>query len=167
MPTYKSLILILTIGLMTVGAATADVTKADQKYSAMDASKVATITKMYQQDIDDQGMSNPVVLQQYANADLQAAMMLEQAYFDKNQMPCNVDYDVLWDSQDPDYTQDKKFSMTKQGLVQVSLAQGSDIYYELSCADNKSDGSTDCQVADVSLNENGKTLRKHLIETCR
>ena len=166
MPLYKSLILLLILGLTTVGSAIADTTKTDQEYSAMDASKVATITKMYQQDIDDQGMSNPVVLQQYANADLQAAMMLAQAYFDKNQMPCNVDYDVLWDSQDPDYTQDKKISMTEQGLVQVSLAQGSDIYYELSCADN-SDGSTDCKVADVSLNENGKTLRKHLIETCR
>ncbi|MBI0426468.1 hypothetical protein [Psychrobacter sp. NG27] len=168
MPTYKSLTLTLTIALTTVGTATADVATADQKQSGMEAMKIVTISKMYQQDIDEQGMSNPVVLQQYANTELQAAMALEQAYFDKNQMSCNVDYDVLWDSQDPDYTQDKKLSMTEQDLVQVSLAQGSDIYYELSCADNSnSDGSTDCQVADVSLNEHGKTLRKYLIETCR
>lgn len=95
MPTYKSLTLLLTIGLMTVGNATADVTKVDQKQATMAVMKVATITKMYQQDIDDQGMSNPVVLQQYADADLQAVMQ--------------IDYDVLWDSQDPDYTQDKSF----------------------------------------------------------
>ncbi|MBH0006608.1 hypothetical protein [Psychrobacter sp. SWN149] len=163
MPTYKSLTLILTIGLTTAGTATADVAKADQKQSAMEAMKIATISKMYQQDIDEQGMSNPAVLQQYANTELQAAMTLEQAYFDKNQMSCNVDYDVLWDSQDPDYTQDKKLSITEQGLVQVSLAQGSDIYYELSCDDN----DKDCQIADVILDDDGKTLRKHLLEACR
>ncbi|MDN3453132.1 MULTISPECIES: hypothetical protein [unclassified Psychrobacter] len=164
MPTYKSLTLLLTIGLMTVGNATADVSKVDQKQNAMANIKIATITKMYQQDIDDQGMSNPVVLQQYADTDLKAAMQLEQAYFDKNQMSCNIDYDVLWNSQDPNYTQDKKFSITEQGLVQVSLAQGSDIYYELSCDD--SDNAA-CQVADVILDKDGKTLRKHLLKACR
>ena len=146
MPTYKSLILLSTIALTTVGTATADVTKAFQKQAAVADMKITTITKMYQQDIDDQGMSNPIVLQQYANADLQAAMQLEQDYFDKNQTSCNVDYDVLWDSQDPDYTQDKKFSMTDKGLVKVSLAQGSNIYYDLTCNDKY------CQIADVSLN---------------
>ena len=163
MPTYKSLTLLLTIGLMPVGHAIADVSKVDQKQNAMADIKIATITKMYQQDIDDQGMSNPVVLQQYADADLQAAMQLEQAYFDKTQTSCNIDYDVLWNSQDPDYTQDKKFSITAQGLVQVSLAQGSDVYYELSCDNN----DKTCQVADVVLDQDGKTLRKHLLETCR
>ena len=165
MPTYKSLIFLLTIGLMPVGSATADVTKSDQKQAVMAAMKIATIKKMYQQDADDQGLSNPAVLQQYANADLQAAMQLEQDYFDKNQTSCNIDYDVLWDSQDPDYTQDKKFSMTEQGLVQVSLAQGSDIYYELSCDAN--DKRADCQVADVILDDDGRTLRRYLQETCR
>ncbi|MGE6245963.1 hypothetical protein ACQKCF_08190 [Psychrobacter proteolyticus] len=163
MPTYKSLTLLLTIGLMPVGHAIADVSKVDQKQNDMANIKIATITKMYQQDIDDQGMSNPVVLQQYADTDLQAAMQLEQAYFDKTQMSCNIDYDVLWNSQDPDYTQDKKFSITDQGLVQVSLAQGSDVYYELSCNDN----DKDCQVADVVLDQGGETLRQHLLETCR
>jgi hypothetical protein len=163
MPTYKSLTLLLTIGLMPVGHAIADVSKVDQKQNAMADIKIATITEMYQQDIDDQGMSNRVVLQQYADADLQAAMQLEQAYFDKTQTSCNIDYDVLWNSQDPDYTQDKKFSITDQGLVQVSLAQGSDIYYELSCDDN----DKTCQVADVVLDQDDKTLRQHLLETCR
>ena len=148
---------------MPVGHAIADLSKVDQKQNAIANIKIATITKMYQQDIDDQGMSHPVVLQQYADADLQAAMQLEQAYFDKTQTSCNIDYDVLWSSQDPDYTQDKKFSITAQGLVQVSLAQGSDVYYELSCDDN----DKNCQVADVVLDQNDKTLRKHLLETCR
>ena len=163
MPTYKSLTLLLTIGLMPVGHAIADVSKVDQKQNAIANIKIATITKMYQQDIDDQGMSHPVVLQQYADADLQAAMQLEQAYFDKTQTSCNIDYDVLWNSQDPDYTQDKKFSIIAQGLVQVSLAQGSDIYYELSCDDS----DKTCQVADMVLDQDGKMLRQHLLETCR
>ena len=59
-------------------------------------------------------------------------------------------------------TQDKKFSITGQGLVQVSLAQGSDVYYELSCDDN----DKTCQVADVVLDQDGKTLRQHLLENC-
>ena len=148
---------------MTVGHAIADVSTVDQKQNAMADIKIATITKMYQQDIDDQGMSHPVVLQQYADADLQAAMQLEQEYFDKTQTSCNIDYDVLWNSQDPDYTQDKKFSIIAQGLVQVSLAQGSDIYYELSCDDS----DKTCQVADMVLDQDGKMLRQHLLETCR
>ncbi|MGM8900691.1 hypothetical protein ACS8FC_18905, partial [Psychrobacter sp. 1Y4] len=74
MPAYKSLILLSTIALTTVGTATANVTKASQKQAAVADMKITTITKMYQQDIDDQGMSNPVVLQQYANVDLLAAM---------------------------------------------------------------------------------------------
>ena len=162
MPTYKSLTLLLTTGLMPIGNATADVTNISPKQAAM---KIATITKMYQQDIRDEGMSNPAVLQQYANEDLQAAMQLEQDYFDKHQMSCNIDYDVLWNSQDPDYTQDKKISMTEQGLVQVSLAQGSDIYYKLTC--DSADKNGECQIADVTLNEDGGTLSQHLLEACR
>lgn len=158
MPTYHSLPLILTMGLVATSPVVADVTKPAQ---AIDAMKIATVTKMYQQDISNEGMDNPVVLQQYANQDLQSAMQLEQDYFDKHQMSCNVGYDVLWDAQDPDYSQDKKFSINDKGLVQVSLAQGSDIYYDLACEGD------DCQVADVILNEDGKSLRQHFIETCR
>ncbi len=160
MSTYRTLTLLSIIGLTTVGSAIADVKQIDDTRAAM---KIAAITKMYKQDIDDEGMSNPTVLQQYADDDLQAAIQLEQDYFDKHQMSCNVDYDVLWNAQDPDYTQDKKFSVTDKGLVHVSLAQGSDIYYELSCDDK----SANCQVADVILNKDGDTLRNHLLETCR
>lgn len=158
MPTYHSLPLILALGLVATSPVVADVTEPSQ---AVNTLKIATVTKMYQQDISNEGMDNPVVLQQYANQELQSAMQLEQDYFDKNQMSCNVDYDVMWDAQDPDYTQDKKFSMTQQGFVQVSLAQGSEIYYDLSCDSN------DCQVSDVILNEDGKSLRQHFLETCR
>jgi hypothetical protein len=157
MPTYKILTL-LTIGLIAIKSSLAHAIEPLQTNAAME---IATVTKMYEQDISTEGMDNPVVLQQYANQDLQSAMQLEQDYFDENQLSCNIDYDVLWDSQDPDYTQDKKFSMTNQGLVQVSLAQGSNIYYDLSC-----DGDG-CQVADVILDENGKSLRQHFLESCR
>lgn len=161
MQTYYSLPLLLTMGLVATSPVVADVTKPSQ---TSDAIKIETITKMYQQDVSNEGMDNPVVLQQYANQDLKAAMQIEQDYFDKAQMSCHVGYDVLWDAQDPDYKQDKQFSLTEKGLVQVSLAQGSNVYYELSCDVN---GITDCQVADVILDEDGKSLRKHLLETCR
>ena len=161
MPTHYSLTL-LAMGLIATNSAIADIAESTQTYAAI---KIATISNMYQQDVNNQGMDNPVVLQQYADPDLQAAMQIEQDYFDREQISCHVDYDVLWDSQDPDYTQDKQFSMTDQGLVQVSLAHGSNVYYELSC--NGTDDDADCRVADVILDEDGKSLRKHLLETCR
>lgn len=161
MPTHYSLTL-LAMGLIATNSAIADIAESTQTYAAI---KIATISNMYQQDVSNQGMDNPVVLQQYADPDLQAAMQIEQDYFDKEQISCHVDYDVLWDSQDPDYAQDKQFSMTDQGLVQVSLAHGSNVYYELSC--NGTDDDANCRVADVILDEDGKSLRKHLLETCR
>mgnify|MGYP003602846962 CR=1 FL=1 len=161
MPTHYSLTL-LAMGLIATNSAIADIAESTQTYAAI---KIATISNMYQQDVSNQGMDNPVVLQQYADPDLQAAMQIEQDYFDREQISCHVDYDVLWDSQDPDYAQDKQFSMTDQGLVQVSLAHGSNVYYELSC--NGTDDDANCRVADVILDEDGKSLRKHLLETCR
>lgn len=158
MTTYHSLTLLLIMGLAVTYPAMANSSEPAQTLTAM---KIATITKMYQQDVDNEGMNNPTVWQQYANQDLQSAIQLEQNYFNQTQMSCHVDYDVLWDSQDPDYTQDKKFSITDKGLVQVSLAQGSNIYYELSCDESE------CQVADVILDETGRSLREHLLETCR
>ena len=161
MPTHYSLTL-LAMGLIATNSAIADIAESTQTYAAI---KIATISNMYQQDVSNQGVDNPVVLQQYADPDLQAAMQIEQDYFDREQISCHVDYDVLWDSQDPDYAQDKQFSMTDQGLVQVSLAHGSNVYYELSC--NGTGEDANCRVADVILDEDGKSLRKHLLETCR
>ena len=160
-PTHYSLTL-LAMGLIATNSAIADIAESTQTYAAI---KIATISNMYQQDVSNQGVDNPVVLQQYADPDLQAAMQIEQDYFDREQISCHVDYDVLWDSQDPDYAQDKQFSMTDQGLVQVSLAHGSNVYYELSC--NGTGEDANCRVADVILDEDGKSLRKHLLETCR
>ena len=150
-------ILMLIIGFSAI-TATANLTEPLQKAFAI---KVSTITKMYQQDVNNQGQEYPVVLQQYGNKELRAAMQLEQDYFARQQISCHIGYDVLWSSQDPDYGQDKQFSVTTQGLVQVSLAQGDDVYYELSCNDSA------CQVADVILDEDGTSFREHLLKNCR
>ena len=150
------------MGIIAIGNATADVTELPQTNAVM---KIATITKMYEQDISNQGMDNPVVLQQYANLDLQAAMTLEQDYLDREQISCHVGYDVLWNSQDPDYEQDKQFSVTTQGLVQVSLAQGDDVYYKLLCDSDNNKAA--CQVTDVILDEDGTSLREYLQKNCR
>lgn len=152
---FSILMLIMGFSAMT---ATANLTEPLQKAFSI---KVSTIAKMYQQDVNNQGQDYPVVLQQYGNKELQAAMQLEKDYFDRKQISCHIGYDVLWSSQDPDYGQDKQFSVTTQGLVKVSLAQGNDVYYELSCNDSS------CQVADVILDEDGTSLREHLQEACR
>ena len=162
MQTLESYALLLTMGFLAVNTAIADAPDTKQTHAAM---KVATIKKMYQQDVSNQGMDYPVVLEQYGNQELQAAMKLERDYFDREEMSCHIGYDVLWDSQDPDYEQEKKFSMTDKGLVQVSLAQGSNVYYDLSC-DGIND-SVDCKVADVILDEDGTSLKEYLLKTCR
>lgn len=162
MQTLKSYTLLLTMGLSATSLATADMTEPSQTYAAM---KVATIEKMYQQDVSNQGMDYPVVLEQYGNQELQTAMKLERDYFDREEMSCHIGYDVLWDSQDPYYEQEKQFSMTHKGLVQVSLAQGSNVYYDLSC--DGIDDSVDCKVADVILDEDGTSLKEYLLKTCR
>ena len=162
MQTLKSYALLLTIGLLAINNATADITEPSQTQAAM---KVATIEKMYQQDVSNQGMDYPVVLEQYGNQELQVAMKLERDYFDREEMSCHIGYDVLWDSQDPDYEQEKQFSLTEKGLVKVSLAQGSNVYYDLSC--DGIDDSVDCKVADVILDEDGASLKEYLLKTCR
>ncbi|WP_314885485.1 hypothetical protein [Psychrobacter immobilis] len=91
MPTHYSLTL-LAMGLITTNSAIADIAESTQTYAAI---KIATISNMYQQDVNNQGMDNPVVLQQYADPDLQAAMQIEQDYFDREQISCHVDYDIL------------------------------------------------------------------------
>ncbi|WP_367108723.1 hypothetical protein [uncultured Psychrobacter sp.] len=154
-------IIVSIVGFFAV-TASAELTEPLTKVSAI---KVDTIAKMYQQDVNNQGQDYPVVLQQYGSPELQAAMQLEQDYFDKEQMSCHIGYDVLWSSQDPDYGQDKQFSVTSKGLVQVSLAQDNDVYYELSC--DRTDDKAVCQVTDMILDEDGTSLQEHLLKNCR
>nr|WP_317199432.1 hypothetical protein [uncultured Psychrobacter sp.] len=156
----------LAVGLLITGVfavtASANLTEPLQMAFAL---KVDTIAKMYEQDAYNQGQEYPSTLQQYANPELQAAMQLEQEYFVKEQVSCHIGYDVLWSSQDPDYAQDKTFSMTTTGLVQVNLVQVDDVsnqvYYELVCDESV------CQIADVILDSEGTSLREHLIKSCR
>lgn len=152
--------LMLTIGSLS---AIANVATPAQTQNAI---KVATIEKMYQQDASNQGMDYPV-LAQYSDKDLQVVFALEQDYFDKEQMSCNIGHDILWDSQDPDYAQDKQFAITEQGLVKVSLAQGSEIYYELTCS--SIDINAECKITDVMLDKDiydSPTLKSYLIKNC-
>ncbi|MGP4714238.1 MULTISPECIES: hypothetical protein [unclassified Psychrobacter] len=156
----------LAVGLLITGVlavtASANLTEPLQMAFAL---KVDTIAKMYEQDSRNQGQEYPSTLQQYADSELQVAMQLEQEYFDKEQVSCHIGYDVLWRSQDPDYTQDKTFSLTTTGMVQVNLAQVDDVsnqvYYELACDESV------CQIADVILDSDGTSLREYLIKSCR
>ena len=113
----KSILYALLVSFTIVNSvATAETKTALQPQTAL---KIAAITAMYQQDVDNDGMDYPVVLQQYGNLELKAAFQLEQEYFDREQMSCNIGHDVLWDSQDPDYAQDKQFAVIQTGLVKV------------------------------------------------
>lgn len=134
-------------------------TMAHAATSTDSAKKLATITKMYQQDISNEGLGKPVLMQ-YGNSELQAALKLEQQYFDKNEMICGTGHDVLWESQDPNYEQDKKISVHSDGLVNVTLAQGETVRYKMAC------DATKCMVADVIMADN-KSLKDFLNKSCR
>lgn len=158
MKNMTSNILMTALAVTVMTSATTTTAKAPDTHAAM---KMATIEKMYQHDVKSQGQEYPVVLQQYGSKSLQAAMQLEQDYFDKEQLSCHIGHDVLWDSQDPDYHQNKQFSINMKGLVTVSLAQGSTVNYELTC-DNK-----ECHVNDVIVDDNGTSLKQYLQEACQ
>ena len=160
----QKIILPIMIFAIEFSAITASANSTEPLQTAF-AMKIDTIGKMYQQDMNNKGQDYPVVLQQYASPELQAAMQLEQTYFDREQISCHIGYDVLWNSQDPDYEQDKQFSVTTQGLVQVSFAQGDNVYYELSCDGDNNKAA--CQVTDVILDEYGTSLREYLQKSCR
>ncbi len=157
MQKYIVYVLVAIIGTGIAVSAIANDVELQQRLMAM---KVAAVEKMYQQDVSTEGMNDPIVLQQYSDPELKAAFQLADDYFDREQLNCGIDYDVLWDSQDPDYSQNKQFAVTEQGLVKVSLAQGSTIYYELSCDDDV------CQIADVVLAKN-ISLKSHLLNSCQ
>ena len=157
----------LRLVLLLITMMTSSAVGNNKQFITMDTAKIATISQMYEQDISVEGFSEKPVLLEYSTADLQAAFVLEQAYFDREQISCNIGHDILWDSQDPDYSQDKQFAMTEQGLVKVSLAQGSDIYYELACS--SIDEKAECKIADVMLDEDiygSPTLKSYLIKNC-
>lgn len=152
-------ILVLTVGSGVALAAT------NLLETATDI-KIATISQMYQQDIESEGFSDIPVLVAYGTSELQAALKLEQDYYEREQMSCSIGHDVLWDSQDPDYLQEKQITMTDDGLVNVSLAQGSNIYYELTCANTNDTVNMSCDVNDVVLAED-VSLKDYLNDSCR
>lgn len=127
--------------------------------TSTDSAKLATITQMYKQDISNEGLGEPILMQ-YGSPELQAALKLEQQYFDKYEMVCGTGHDVLWESQDPNYEQDKQISVHSDGLVDVRLAQGKTVRYKMAC------DATTCMVADVIMADN-KSLKDFLNKSCR
>ena len=87
-------ILSITVLIIGVFAVTASANLTEPLQTAF-ALKVETIAKMYEQDSHNRGRDHPSTLQQYASPELQAAMQLEQDYFDKEQISCHIGYDVL------------------------------------------------------------------------
>lgn len=146
------------IAILAVRMAPAAAANIEADSSKWDSLKMTTITEMYTKDAANQYAQTPTLMS-YADQNLQQAMILEQSYFDQHEMICGTGHDVMWDSQDPDYGQDKQISINAEGLVQVHLAQGSDIYYKLTCADDT------CQVADVIINDN-QSLKDFLNTNC-
>lgn len=130
--------------------ATAATTSSDQ------AAKLTAIKSLYQQDINDQGSQSSVLIK-FAAPDLKGALQREQDYFDKNQQICGVDYDVIWDSQDPEFVMPK--ISADNDRIKATLGHGTDIYYQLDCQGDS------CQITDVTLTGGG-SLKSTLNSSC-
>lgn len=161
---YPILYISLSISGLSVAIAAIDNTvMPTQTYVSY---KLAIISQMYKQDAESEGFGDIPILVEYGTSELQAALALEQDYYDRTQMSCNVGFDILWHSQDPDYAQDKQITMTDTGLVKVSLTQARDVYYELVCDNTNYKNNNRCQIDDVIFSED-ISLKAYLFEQCR
>lgn len=103
---------------------------------ANDTAKINLVKKMYREAKHQNGVA---IIEKYADRSLKQAIAKETE-------PACLDYDVMWNSQDPDTSAKVNVSMTNNGTVKASFKQfgkRENIYYTLSCNGNS------CKVSDV------------------
>ncbi|MBP6345671.1 MAG: hypothetical protein KA346_07150 [Neisseriaceae bacterium] len=121
--------------------------------------KLTAIKKMYQQDLKKQ--NGLATLAHFAGADLKKALKKQDAFGAKYGELCGLDYDVLWQSQDPDYAEPLQYALTRKGQVTVSIGrpEQAQVTYALNCEADR------CQITDVF--SNGGSVVKMINRTCR
>lgn len=106
--------------------------------------KIKTVAAMYQQDIKAQyGLDT---LAKFAGGPLQKALKKQRDYSAKHGELCGVDYDPLWQSQDPNYQARLQYSLVNNGQVKVTIGRQGSVIYALDCKDKR------CKITDVFSN---------------
>lgn len=119
---------------------------------------IQTVKDMY--NLGKKAQNSMQVLELYSDTSLKQAFDLHA----RNGEVCGFDHDVMWESQDPEYTRSLKFSKLGQNQVKVSLSKGKwdsagTVVFTLKCNGN------DCKVSDV--HDDSGSLKKNILRECK
>lgn len=106
-----------------------------------DQTKINTVKAMYQQDMNS--LNGLATLTRFAGGGLQKALKKQQAYARRQGELCGFDYDLLWQSQDPDYAEPLQYAVNQQGQVHVKIGREAAVTYALACEGGR------CKITDV------------------
>ena len=118
---------------------------------------VQTIKEMYRLGAKyEDGMK---VIELYSDDSLKQALNVHA----RNGEVCGFSQDMMWQSQDPEYTRSVKFTKLGQNQVKASLSKGqwnqaSTVIYTLKCNGGK------CKVSDIQ--DAGGSLKKNILREC-
>lgn len=118
--------------------------------------KIKTIKAMYQQDIKAQ--NGIATLTQFSGGGLQKALKKQQKFGERSGELCGFDYDILWQSQDPDYGINIQYATAPNGHIKVNLGHEGSVAYVLAC-----EGQS-CKITDVI---SGGSVVKMINQACK
>ena len=104
------------------------------------ALKLNTVKAMYQHDAKVRAGNE--TLKRFAGPALKQALVRQDQYQIRMGEICGLDYDVLWQSQDPNYKAKLNYSLTPNGQVKVKIGKES-VSYAVACSGNS------CKITDV------------------
>lgn len=119
--------------------------------------KLETIKSLYQFAKINQENGNSLIA---VNADnkLKKALKIQQLASNRGQT-CGLDYDLMWQSQDPFFDETLHFQLNKSGLVRVTIGKNGTVSYALTCQQNK------CLIRDV-YDQTG-SIKNNILHKCR
>lgn len=103
--------------------------------------------------------SNAHVLAKFSSKELRKILRQQDTFSQKRGMVCASDYDMLWQSQDPDYQEKLSYVIDSQGRVQVHIGARAKVTYPLVCHSGR------CKIDDV-IDHQG-SIRQRISKECR
>ena len=131
---------------------------AGQSTYAQDSIAMKTVKEIY--DLGKRYEKGMEVIELFADESLQRAFNLASSY----EYICGYDYDVLWQSQDPEYQRNIHFTQIGSDQIRVNLAKAqwhkaSSVGYKMNCQNGV------CKINDI-VDEYG-SLKARIQQQCR
>lgn len=124
---------------------------------AADDLSIHTIKQMY--DLGQKSNMGTEIIKKYSDASLKKAFDMH----DKHDDLCGFDYDLMWQSQDPNYQRTLKFSKITPNKVKVTLEKDQwdtlkTITYILNCHDQT------CSISDIY--DQAGSVKRNILKDC-